>query len=61
MYVDGYDPSFKFEQALKGSPEREYIFRTPDVYVYNIKFTQGVNVETLQFQIILSSSVSKHS
>ena len=59
VYVNGYDVYYKAGQALKGSPENEYVFRTSYVDAYIIPFTQGVGVETLQFQIKLSSSVSQ--
>ena len=60
MYVTGDDAGGAVEQALKVSPEGVFNFSSSDIDAYHIRFTQGIQVETLRFQIYPSSSVSQN-
>ena len=58
--MTGDDEDDEAEQALKGSPGGAFTFGPPDVDAYNIRFAQGVQVDTFRFEIRLSSSVSRN-
>ena len=51
VYVTGDDANGAAEQAMTGSPKEEFIFGSSDIDAYHIKFTQGIQVDTFEFQI----------
>ena len=57
--MSGQDQGFGAPEALKGSPEGAFTFRPTDVQAYHIIFHQDVQVDTFQFQIKQSTSVSQ--